>query len=174
MDAGEGTWAEAVEALSATHPHRRGLIEAYPVRFEETMSGPIEGAVAVLRDLHEQSTPLYALTNWSAETFDVALRRFDFLALFDGIVVSGREGVAKPDPAIFSVLADRYRIEPAASVLVDDRQVNVDAAKRAGLHGLLYTDPDQLRAGLVSVGLLTEPAPRAGLPDSRVRGRPAP
>lgn len=154
MDAGERTWAEAVEALAATHPHRRDLIAAYPQRFAESLAGPIDAVVAILRELHARDTPLYSVTNWSAETFEVARERFDFLELFDGIVVSGHERVAKPDPAIFAVLLQRYRLDPAGTVFVDDRADNVDAAATAGLRAVRYTDPHRLRADLRSMGLL--------------------
>lgn len=154
MDAGEGTWAESVAVLGARFPHRSELIAAYPSRFGETLSGPIEETVTVLRDLHRRGTPLYALTNWSAETFPVARSRFEFLELFDGILVSGEERVAKPDPAVFALLVGRFGLEPSSTVFVDDRQVNVDAAERAGLRGLLFTDPATLCRDLSRLGLL--------------------
>ncbi|MGH8894887.1 MAG: HAD family hydrolase [Actinomycetes bacterium] len=154
MDAGRGTWAEAVQELGARHPHRRELIAAYPARFAETLSGALDDSVEVLRDLAEQGTRLFALTNWSAETFETARHRFGFLDLFDDIVVSGEEGVAKPDPAIFAVLVDRHRLDPAGTVFVDDAPANVDAATAAGLTGLLFTDAQGLRRDLSRLGLL--------------------
>ncbi len=159
MDAGHGTWAEAVAELTERFPHRGELIAAYPARFGESLSGPIEGSVAVLHDLHARRVPLLALTNWSAETFPVARDRFAFLDLFDGIVVSGHEGVAKPDLALYALLVERYGLDPGATVFVDDRQVNVEAARSAGLHGLLFTDPVRLRADLTRLGLLDGAAP---------------
>ena len=154
VDAGERTWAEAVAELAAVHPHHRELIEAYPERFGETLGGPIEDAVQVLRELHDGGIRLVALTNWSVETFPVARARFDFLELFDGIVVSGEEGVAKPDPAIFAILLRRHLLEPARTAYVDDRLDNVEAARAAGLHGLLFTDASALRRDLSRLGLL--------------------
>lgn len=154
VDAGRTTWADAVDALAATHPHRRDLIEAYPTGFAQTMAGPIAGSVEVLRDLHEQGVRLLALTNWSAETFPVARERFDFLALFDDIVVSGDERVAKPDPEIFDLLVRRHRLDPGRTLFVDDRRANLDAAEDAGLVGVLFTDAPTLRAELESAGLL--------------------
>ena len=113
----------------------------------------------MLRDLHRRGTPLYALTNWSAETFPVARSRFEFLELFDGILVSGEERVAKPDPAVFALLVDRFGLQPSSTVFVDDRQVNVDAAERAGLRGLLFTDPATLCRDLSRLGLLDGDGP---------------
>lgn len=159
MDAGEGTWAESVAELCARFPHRTELLAAYPRRFGETLAGPIQGSVDVLHALHRRGTPLYALTNWSAETFPVARSRFEFLQLFAGILVSGEERVAKPDPAVFALLVDRFGLEPSSTVFVDDRQVNVEAAEQAGLRGLLFTDPATLSRDLSRLGLLDGDGP---------------
>jgi 2-haloacid dehalogenase len=160
VDAGEHSWAEAVEALAARHPHHRELIEAYPARFAETIPEAIPGTVEILSELHAAGTQVVALTNWSAETFCIARQRFGFLDLFDGIVVSGEERVAKPDPLIFRVLVERYSLDPGSTLFVDDRQDNVDAAEVVGLRGALFTSPDDLRRDLVRLGLL--PADGAG------------
>lgn len=154
VDAGRRTWAEAVAELAAVHPHHRHLIAAYPARFEQTLGGEIAASVEVLRELHAAGVRLVALTNWSAETFPVARSRFDFLDLFDGIVVSGEERVAKPDPAIFRILVERHALEPAATVFVDDKRDNIEAAEAAGLRGLHFTDPAALRDDLSRLGLL--------------------
>lgn len=154
VDAGSTTWADAVDALSAAHPRHRDLIEAYPARFAETLAGPVAGSVEVLRELHGQGVRLLALTNWSAETFPVARERFDFLGLFEDVVVSGAEQVAKPDPEIFALLVRRHGLDPARTLFVDDKQANIDAAETAGLVGLLFTDARTLRADLESAGVL--------------------
>jgi 2-haloacid dehalogenase len=153
QDAG-GRWAPAVEEHGARFPHRRELLAAYPARFPEALDGPIEGTVEILRELHAAGTRLVALTNWSAELFPHAEESFDFLHLFEGVVVSGIEGVAKPDPAIFDLLLRRYRLDPAATVFVDDSAVNVAAAAAAGMRPVLFTAPDALRAQLSRLGLL--------------------
>lgn len=159
MDAGEGTWTDAVERLAQQHPHHRELIAAYPARFTETLAGTIAGSVAVLQELHDAGTRLIALTNWSAETFAVARGEMDFLTLFEEVVVSGEVRVAKPDPAIFDLVLRRYRLDPAATLFVDDRPVNVDAAAAAGMQALLFTDPPALRRELTRLGLLDGAAP---------------
>ena len=88
------------------------------------------------------------------ETWPYARDRFDFLDLFDGMVISGFEGTRKPDPAIFHILADRYAIAPADAVFIDDRAENVAAAERLGFHAMRFTTTDDLSAALASVGLL--------------------
>ncbi len=160
VDAGQISWAGAADAIAATHPHRRDLIEAYPARFAETMSGAIEDSVELLQELHDlpddRRVRLVALTNWSADTFAVARARFGFLDLFEGIVVSGEEGVAKPDPEIFEVLVRRHGLDPSRTLFVDDKPVNIEAAETAGLAGLLFTDAAALRDDLQSAGVLPE------------------
>ena len=153
QDAG-GSWDEAVERLAARHPHRRELIAAYPARFPESITGPVPGTVELLRELHARGTRLLALTNWSAENYPHAEAAFDFLDLFEAVLVSGVEGVAKPDPAVFTLLVDRYRLDPAATVFVDDSPANVAAAAAAGLQALRFTGADGLRADLSRLGLL--------------------
>ena len=153
QDAG-ASWGPAVEEHAALFPHRRDLLAAYPARFPESLAGPVEGTVAILEELHAAGTRLVALTNWSAELFPHAEAAFDFLALFEGIVVSGREGVAKPDPAVFDLLLSRYDLDPARTVFVDDSPANVAAAAAAGLRALAFTSPDRLRADPSRLGLL--------------------
>ena len=153
QDAG-ASWGPAVEEHAALFPHRRELLAAYPARFPDSLDGPVEGTVAILAELHAAGTRLVALTNWSAELFPHAEAAFEFLALFEGIVVSGREGVAKPDPAVFDLLLSRYDLDPARTVFVDDSPANVAAAAAAGLQALAFTGPDQLRSDLSRLGLL--------------------
>ena len=107
QDAGR-PWAEAVEELASRHPEQRALIEAYWRRWPETLGDAIEPTVALLDELRSTGVRLYALSNWSGETFPLARPRYPFLEWFDGIVISGDERLAKPDPRIFDVLLERY------------------------------------------------------------------
>ncbi len=159
QDAGR-PFAEAVEVHARRFPHRRELLAAYAERFAETLAGPVPGSVEVLRELAVAGVRLLALTNWSAETFPVAEERFDFLRLFEAIVVSGRERVAKPDPAVFALLLRRHRLDPARTVFVDDGPANVAAASAAGLLAVRFTDARRLRADLAGLGLLGGPPAR--------------
>lgn len=153
QDAGR-SFAEATALLVERYPEQTELIEAYARRWDEMLAGAIDGTVEILGELRARGVPLYALTNWSAETFPIAKRRFDFLAWFDGIVVSGEEKVIKPDPRIFRLLLDRYAIEAAAAVYIDDSARNAAAATALGLHGIHFTDPPALCRELETVGLL--------------------
>jgi 2-haloacid dehalogenase len=162
LDAGR-SWAEAVAELSAKHPARRELIEAFHERWLETLGDPIAGTVEVLRDARDAGLRLLALTNWSGETFPIARQqeRMAFLDWFEGIVVSGDEGIAKPDPRIFERLMERYALDPATALYIDDMPHNVTAAQALGFRAVRFTSPEALRADLVRLGVLAErePAP---------------
>lgn len=160
QDAGR-TWAEAEAAAIASHPHYEEEILAYRQHFDASMTGAIEGSVALLRELHEAQVPLVALTNWSEELFPRAVERFAFLEVFEDIIVSGEEGVAKPDPRIFEVLEGRIRhlggLED--SIFIDDSPANVQAALQSGLDALPFESPEDLRSDLLVRGLPVRDTP---------------
>lgn len=153
QDAGR-TFAEAVAELLPAHPDKADLIEAFGRRFGEMIPGAIDGTVDIVRDLKRAGVPVYALTNWSRETFPSQRDRFEFLSMFDGIVVSGEEGVIKPDPRIFRILLDRYRIAAEAAVFIDDNPANAAAAATLGIHGIHFQSPALLRRELEALALL--------------------
>jgi 2-haloacid dehalogenase len=152
QDAGR-SFAEAEEQAAVSHPHWAEHLRGYRPHFAHSLLGPVEDSVAILKDLHDARVPVYALTNWSAETFPLARERYDFLELFDDIVVSGAVGVAKPDPAIFDVLRERVGRPLEECVFVDDGPKNVAAAAEAGLDAILFTDTGHLRDDLRARGL---------------------
>ncbi|WP_375419129.1 HAD family hydrolase [uncultured Hymenobacter sp.] len=142
--------AEATALLVGQHPQHAAAIRAYYDRLGEMFSGPIAGSVAVLEELRQAGRHrLYALTNWSHETFPYAQRTFDFLAWFEGIVVSGTEQTRKPYPAIYHTLLRRYALDPVQTLFIDDNATNIRAAEALGLTGIHFHSPEQLRAALV-------------------------
>ena len=153
QDAGR-TFAEGVQELLPHHADKLDLIEAFGTRFAEMIPGPIAGSVDVLAELKQGGVPIYAITNWSAETFPLQRERFAFLSWFRGIVVSGMEGVIKPDPRIFHILCERYMVAPGSAVFIDDVARNAEAASALGIHGIHFRSPAQLRSDLVALGLL--------------------
>jgi 2-haloacid dehalogenase len=153
QDAGR-PFAEAEAEAAARHPDKLELIQAWAHNFDEMIPHAIDGTVAILDELRQRQVRLYALTNWSAETFAPQPARFGFLAWFDGIVVSGREKLIKPDPRIFRLLLDRYAIDPARAVFIDDVRANAAAAAALGIHGIHFTSPDDLRRELAILSLL--------------------
>jgi 2-haloacid dehalogenase len=118
------------------------------------IGGVDAGSVEVLRTVRETGMPCYALTNMEAETYPLRLKRFPFLGWFDGTVVSGREGVAKPEPAVFTRLLDRFELKPRTTLMIDDTKENLDAASELGMQTTLFLSSDHLRAQLEAAGVL--------------------
>jgi 2-haloacid dehalogenase len=156
QDAGR-TFSEGCASLKIEHPNHADLIDAWFLRQPEMVTGPIQGTVDILAELRARGVPVYALSNWSAETFPLALKRFEFLLWFQGIVLSGEVRLIKPDPRIFQLFFSTHAIDPAHAVYIDDLKPNVDAATALGMHGILFTDPATLRSELVNLGLLDSP-----------------
>ncbi|WP_375433895.1 HAD family hydrolase [uncultured Hymenobacter sp.] len=153
QDAGRSL-AEATAFLVAKHPEHRQMIEHFYGRWSEMLGGAIQGTVDVLTELRASGRyRLYALTNWSAETFPIALEQFEFLHWFEGIVVSGVEKSRKPFPDFYHLLLTRYGIEPEYAVFIDDNERNILAAQAVGLHTVHFHSPEQLRAELQTYGV---------------------
>jgi 2-haloacid dehalogenase len=154
QDAGRSL-AEGTAWLSARFPEQRELIEAYYGRWEEMLGGPIAGTVALL-DQYRRSPQydVYALTNWSAETFPIARARYDFLHWFDGILVSGEEKIRKPEPAFYRLLEERFPLRLETSLFIDDNARNVVAAEALGLRSIHFTGAGALVDELANRGLL--------------------
>jgi len=97
---------------------------------------------------------MYALTNWSHETFPVALERYEFLHRFDGILVSGEEKTRKPFPEIYQLLFTRFNINPERAVFIDDNLRNIKAGEVFGLKVVHFKSPEQLTDELIKLGIL--------------------
>ncbi len=144
---------DCVEELADMHPEKADLIRAYRDRWPEMLEGRLDGTVDTLAALKAKGVPLYVLSNWSRDTWPRALEAFEFLSWFDGLVVSGLEGVAKPDPEIYR------RLEPLGvrldqAVFIDDRADNIEAAEALGMTGIHFTDAAALDRRLRQLGLL--------------------
>lgn len=146
---------KAIRNLQKEHPDFHDEIGMYFSHWDKMLGGAINESVTILEELAHQQMPLYSLTNWSAETFPIALERYSFFHHFKGIVVSGKERMAKPEIGIFSLLLDRYRLAPESTLFVDDQERNVQAARLAGMQAITFTSSDQLRGELKQRGLLT-------------------
>ncbi len=149
------TWSEAIKVLTDKHPQYRYEIESYWDQWPRMLGGPITGTVQILEELaHQYPYRLLALTNWSAETWPYAWERFDFLQKFEGILVSGKEKMKKPDLAIYERLIRRFNLTPGSTLFIDDNPDNVKAAKASGMEALQFTGSDQLREQLIALGVL--------------------
>lgn len=150
---GGRSWTDALAALELEHPEWIEHGRAYHRNFAASLVAELSDTVALLRELHAAGVPQVGLTNWSAETWPHAPARFDFLTLLEDVVVSGEVGVAKPDPAIYRVAADRLDLPATSLVFVDDKAANVAAAEALGMHGVVFTEAATLRRDLADLGL---------------------
>ncbi|HMH32015.1 MAG TPA: HAD family phosphatase [Puia sp.] len=141
--------ADGTALLISQFPQHENSIKAYYERWKDMLGGPIHDTVEILRHL-KFNTPLklYALTNWSAETFPVALDQFDFLHWFDGRLVSGEEKTRKPFPDIYEKLIDRFAINPSRAIYIDDNLRNLAPAKALGFTVIHFTSPAQFKRAL--------------------------
>jgi len=146
-------WAEAEAEAIARHPAYEPHIRAYRARWQEMVPGPIGGTVSVLERLAAADVPLYAITNFAADTLRESRERFAFFSHFRGVIVSGEVGLLKPDPAIFQCLADRHRIDFGSAVFIDDVAANVAGARAQGMAAIHFSSPRDLEQQLVALGL---------------------
>ncbi len=153
-DAGR-PFAETSAELIARHPEHEVLIRVWGARFIDSIGPMVPGMAELVRDLDEAGVPLFALTNFSAEFWPPFHERESALfAPFRDILVSGAEGLVKPDPAIYRLALDRFGLAPQEALFIDDRAENVSAAQALGMHGHLFTGADVLRDEMVRSGLL--------------------
>jgi 2-haloacid dehalogenase len=151
-------WEEGVAALVALFPDHAPLIRAFRERWHEMVPGEVPGTMALVEALRAAGVPLYAITNFAADTFAEAARRFPVLREgFRDVVVSGLEGLVKPDPAIFRLLLARNGgIDAVRCLFVDDSERNVRGAEAVGMRAHHFRDAATLEAELRTLGLLPE------------------
>jgi 2-haloacid dehalogenase len=143
----------AIRDMQARHPDHAAEIAAYVERFDETIAGEIAPMAGLLQRLHTAGTRLYGLTNWAADTFALTRPRLPSLALFRDIVVSGEEGLIKPDPRLFGVLFARGGFTADEAVFIDDNQKNAEAAAALGMRAIHHRGPAETIAQLRALGL---------------------
>jgi 2-haloacid dehalogenase len=148
-------YAEAAAELNEKFPHYAELIAAWSDRFGETVTGPVPGVHALVEALDAKGVPLFAITNFSADFWPPFFaKERAFLGRFRDIVVSGEVKLLKPDPAIYYLALDRFRLRPSEALFIDDRAINVEAALAVGMRAHLFTDAADLRARLAAERLL--------------------
>lgn len=146
---------EATLELIQKYPDWEQPIRDFYGRWTEMLKGPIHGSVQIFRELRDSGKyKTYALTNWQAGLFDIALVRYDFLHWFDGRVVSGEEKMRKPFPQFYQKLLDRYHVKASEAVFIDDSLRNIKAAEEMGIKSIHFQNPDQLRKELNSLNIL--------------------
>lgn len=146
---------EGTDILVAQFPQHEALIRAFYGRWEEMLGGALLGTVELFKRLKASGKyKIYALSNWSAETYPVAQRHYDFLNWFDGAVVSGVEKMRKPAPEFYQILLDRYQIDPQTALFIDDNYRNILAAQKAGINTIHFTSAEQLEKELDALKVL--------------------
>ena len=154
QDAGRSI-VEATQLLVSRYPEWEEAIRDYYGRWTDMLKAPIPGTVEIFRKLKEsRKYKLYALTNWQAGLFDIALVRYNFLHWFDGRVVSGEEKTRKPFPEFYKRLLDRYQLKPSDALFIDDNLRNVKAAEQLGIESIFFQSPEQLNEELVKRAIL--------------------
>jgi 2-haloacid dehalogenase len=152
FDAGE-IYAEGIAKLITRYPRYWREIQAFDERWFETVGGFIDGTVAIHDELIAAEVPTFAITNFSWQKWVACLPKWPFLEKFDGVIVSGLEGLVKPDPRLYRVFTERYGLAPESCVFIDDSEPNVVSARKFGMHAIHFQDPAQVRAELVALGL---------------------
>lgn len=148
-------FAEAAAELSEKFPAYAELISAWGECFGETITDPVPGVHAIVEELDAKGVPLFAITNFSADFWTpFHAKERAFFGRFRDIVVSGREKLLKPDPAIYYLALDRFGLSPGDALFIDDRAINVEGARAVGMHAHLFVDAEELRRRLRAEGLL--------------------
>ncbi len=144
---------ECIDELIAKHPQEADLISAWRDRFAEMMR-PIDDSIEILEELHRRGTPLYSLSNFGADTFELTYSLFPFLEYFRGTTISGRVGLLKPDPRIYRRLIDDHDLDASRILFIDDNLANVESARNLGIHAIQFKGASDLRQELACAGLL--------------------
>lgn len=146
---------EGTEVLVSQFPEHEANIRAFYGRWDEMLGSAFEDTVEIFKELKESGRyDIYALTNWSAETFPVAKQRYDFLDWFDDIVVSGEEKMRKPTPEFYHILLNRYSVKPGEALFIDDNYRNILAAEKLGIQSIHFTSAAQLKQELKKLDVL--------------------
>lgn len=154
QDAGRSI-VDATQLLVQQFPDWEQPIRDYYGRWTEMLNGPITETVELFRELKASGKyKLYALTNWQADLFNIALVRYNFLHWFDGRVVSGEEKMRKPFPEFYQLLLDRYQVDPSRALFIDDNERNATAAAELGIHSIRFQSAAQLKNNLSEMGVL--------------------
>lgn len=152
QDAGRA-WADAREALARTHPEYVPMLDVYIAHFADSVTGDMPGAARLVADVKAAGVRTFGLTNWSAETFHVALQKTTVVGALADVVVSGREKIAKPDPRVFDLAVSRFGLDPARTLFTDDAEQNTRVAAGRGFRTHPFQGPAGLRAQLRALGV---------------------
>ena len=146
--------AEMTAERTALYPKYKNEIDAYRTRFNETIPGPVTGSLEIVRELAERAVPLFAITNFGAEFWEMFRPTQPIFDHFGDIVVSGVEKMVKPDPDIYALALRRFGLKPGEAIFIDDNHDNIVSARANGFAAHHFTDAEKLRRELVALDLL--------------------
>ncbi len=147
--------AEMLPELKARFPDHAPLIDVYATRFNETIPGPMPGSLELVERLDAAGVPLFAITNFGHEFWEAFRPTQPVFDRFRDIVVSGTEKLMKPDPAIYRLAIERFGIDPAGALFIDDVAKNIEGAESVGIAGHRFVDAATLEADLAARGYLS-------------------
>lgn len=148
------SFAEGVAVLSKQFPHYSKLIQAYHDNWKDSIGHHFEGTVEIMKRLKQAGYPLYGLSNWSAETFPIARKKYDFFHLLDDAVISGEVGLIKPEPEIFDLLLQKIGKPAQECLFIDDALENIQQAQKMGFATVHFQSPEHLEEELYRLGIL--------------------
>ena len=146
--------AEMLPELKAAFPGHDALIDAYAARFNETIPGPMPGSLELVERLDDADVPLFAITNFGHEFWEGFRPTQPVFDRFRDVIVSGTEKLLKPDAAIYHLAIERFGIDPAGALFIDDNAKNVAGAESVGIAGHRFVDAGALERELVARGYL--------------------
>lgn len=147
------TLAKGTHLLQKKFPEFKSMIELFYDKWEIMLRSDIPETVSLLYKL-KTKYKIYGLTNWSSENISIAYKKFPFFKEFNGIVVSGKEKIVKPNPQIYRVLLDRYNLKAEKSIFIDDNIENIRVAQKLGFYTIHFESPNKLEAELLSINVL--------------------
>jgi 2-haloacid dehalogenase len=156
QDAGR-PFKEGVDKLSSEFPQHAELIQAYDTYWEESITDVHDGTIKLAHTLKDAGWDLYLLSNFSVEKFSLMQQRFDFLDIFNDMIISGEHNLVKPDPAIFQLTLKRINREAHECLFIDDSVHNIEVARQLGFHTILFQSSEQLEDELEKMHLLPKP-----------------
>ncbi len=147
--------ADMLPELKAEYPAHAPLIDAYAARFNETIPGSIPGSLELVERLDDAGVPLFAITNFGHEFWEGFRPTQPVFGCFRDIIVSGTEKLMKPDPAIYALAIERFGIDPAGALFIDDVAHNIAGAEKVGIAGHRFVDAAALERELIARGYLS-------------------
>lgn len=153
LDGDRGKLKPVVEAMADQYPEEAPLILAWWAGWEKMCGGLIAESVVLRDELRASGVKTWALSNFAADSWERCVKLYPELTAFDGLVISGREGVVKPDAGIYEVLEQRTGLTGDALFLLDDRTANIEAANSRGWGGHVFETPEGARVALREAGM---------------------